>query len=117
LSEIAQSHIQSMRMLIDEMDVYICEPHIDLLQNRSWNEAYCTAHPGYEYAVFFPDGGNVLLDVSAATGRSLSIRWLDIRKRAWTGAAAPIQVEGNGLVHLITPAEEGYWAALVKVES
>jgi hypothetical protein len=106
-----------MRMLTDEMDVYTGEPHNDLLQNRSWNEAYCMANSGCEYAVFFPDGGNVLLDVSAVSGQSLSVRWLDIRRPAWTGAALPVQMRDDGLVPLITPTEEGYWAALVQAES
>ena len=57
-------------MLTDEIDIFTCEPHNDLLSNRSWNEAYCTANPGVEYAVFFPDGGNVLLDVTATGGQA-----------------------------------------------
>jgi hypothetical protein len=107
-----------MRMLTDEMDIFSCEPHNDLLQNRSWNEAYCTAHPGVEYAVFFPDGGNVLLDVSATGGKPLTARWLDVRKSRWTGEATRVKVEGGGEssipLRLITPTEEGYWAVLVK---
>ena len=86
-----------------------------MLQNRSWNEAYCTAHPGVEYAVFFPVGGNVLLDVSAASTESLSVRWLDIRKRTWAGPARSVQTEGEAWLRLVTPTEEGYWAALVQV--
>jgi hypothetical protein len=116
LSEIAQAHIRSLRMLTDEMDVFICEPHNDLLRNRSWNEAYCTANPGVEYAVFFPDGGNVLLDVSAATGKSLTVRWLHVRQSQWAGEALPAQVEDGTLLRLVTPTEEGYWAVLVKAE-
>jgi hypothetical protein len=115
LKEIAQSHIQSMRMFTNEIELYDCEPHNDLLHNNSWNEAYCTAHPGVTYGVFFPDGGNVRLDVSAAAGHSISVRWLDIRKWAWTGEPVPCQPEPQGSLPLITPAEEGYWAALVQV--
>jgi hypothetical protein len=118
LNEIAQAHIRSMRVLTDDMDIFSCEPHNDLLQNRSWNEAYCTAHPGVEYAVFFPDGGNVLLDVSATGGKPLTVRWLDIRKSRWTGEATRVKVEGGVEssipLRLITPTEEGYWAVLVK---
>jgi hypothetical protein len=117
LSEIAQSHIRSLRMLTDEMDVFTCEPHNDLLQNRSWNEAYCTANPGVEYAVFFPDGGNVLLDASAAKkDKSLTVRWLHIRSSQWTGEASSVQVGDGTSLRLVTPTEEGYWAILVKAE-
>ena len=118
LNEIAQAHIRSMRMLTDEMDIFTCEPHNDLLENRSWNEAYCTANPGVEYAVFFPDGGNVLLDVSHAGGKPLTVRWLDIGRSQWTGEASKAEVaekiETDGFLRLITPTEEGYWAGLIQ---
>jgi hypothetical protein len=65
--------------------------------------------------VFFPDGGDVFLDVSAASGRPLSIRWLDIRRSEWLGDPAPRQPDASGSIRLVTPAEEGYWAVLVKV--
>jgi hypothetical protein len=118
LSKIAQAHIKSMRMLTDEMNIFTCQPHTGLLANRSWNEAYCIANPGVEYAVFFPDGGNVLLNVSAASGRSLAVRWLDIRKTQWVGRESVAEFEQVGsdtFLVLITPTEEGYWAALIKV--
>jgi hypothetical protein len=113
LNDIAQAHIRSMRMFTDAIDIFTCEPHNDLLQNRSWNEAYCTANPGIEYGVFFPDGGNVLLDVSAVGGKPLTVRWLAIRESRWMAKAAAIQSK-DGFARLITPTEEGYWAALVK---
>jgi hypothetical protein len=112
LNVIAQAHIRSMRMFTNALDIFTCEPHNDLLYNRSWNEAYCTANPSVEYGVFFPDGGNVQLDVSAAGGKTLTLRWLDIRQSRWSGAKA-VEPDEQGLLHLVTPAEEGYWAALI----
>jgi hypothetical protein len=88
LSVIAQAHIRSMRMFMDALTSSPARRTYDLLHNRSWNEAYCTANPGVEYGVFFPDGGNVQLDVSAAEGRPLTLRWLDIRQSRWSGAKA-----------------------------
>jgi hypothetical protein len=118
LSRIAQAHIKSMRMLTDEMELFLCEPRNDLLENRSWNEAYCTANPGVEYGVFFPDGGNVLLDVSQTFGKPLSLRWLDIRECRWTTELAETDrtalMEDKSRLRLITPTEEGYWAALIQ---
>ncbi len=116
LNDIAQAHIRSMRAFTDEMDLFTCEPHNDLLQNRSWNEAYCTANPGVEYGLFFPDGGNVLLDVGAAQATPVTVRWMDIRRSEWTGDASSGTCEGEGTIHLLTPAEEGYWAALVQAQ-
>jgi hypothetical protein len=103
-----------MRLLTGALDIFTCEPHLDLLANRSWNEAYCTARPGLAYAVFFPDGGDVWLDVSAAQGQPLAVRWLDIRQSKWVGEATSVTAEDDHL-RLLTPTEEGYWAVLVKV--
>jgi hypothetical protein len=114
LGAIPQAHIRSMRMFAAEVPVFDCAPHNDLVQNRSWNEAYCTALPGEVYGVFFTDGGNVLLDVSAAEGKALSAHWLDIRRSAWHGAPVGLETEGVGLVRLVTPTEEGYWAVVVR---
>lgn len=109
LGDIAQSHIRSMRMITDEMCIFRCEPHNDLLDRRGWNEAYCTAEPGKQYAVFFPDGGNVFLDVSAGKG-TWTVRWLDIRSSTWQD---PQQMDADERLTLATPQEEGYWAVLV----
>jgi hypothetical protein len=128
LNQIAQAHIKAMRMLTDELDIFTCAPHNDLLQNRSWNEAYCAARIGSdprsfgklrmtsEYAVFFPDGGNVLLDVAATGTKTLTVRWLDIRDGIWLGDPSLAELEGDRHLRLVTPTEEGYWAALVKAE-
>lgn len=114
LNTIAQAHISAMRQVTDAMDIFRCEPHLDLLGERSANEAYCLANPGIEYAVFFPDGGHVLLDVSAAGDRPLTARWMDIRQHAWM-ADAQVATPVDDHLRLTTPREEGYWAAVVKV--
>ena len=113
LSEIAQAHIRSLRAVTDAIDIFTCEPHNDLLSERSWNEAYCTAHPGVEYAVFFPDGGNVLLDIGAAEGKRLRVRWMEIRRSEWSKEEV---VEKGERLRLETPAEEGYWVAVVEMK-
>ena len=112
LGQIAQAHIRSLRTVTDAIDIFTCEPHNDLISERSWNEAYCTAHPGVEYAVFFPDGGNVLLNVGAAEGKKLRVRWMEIRRSEWSRDEV---VETGKTLRLETPTEEGYWAAVVEV--
>lgn len=112
LNEKAQASIRSARMLTNAIDIFTCCPRVDLLSNRSYNEAYCLANPGVEYAVFFTDGGDVRLDVSALAEPALEVRWLHIMSSAWR------QVETlypqNGQIRLLTPEDNGYWAALVK---
>ncbi len=115
LSEIPQSHLKSMRMFTTTLDIFSCKPDNALLNNRSWNEAYCTANPGVQYAVFFPDGGNINLDVSAASGKSFNVRWFDIRSSSWMDENKVEAFSAQGWLPLITPCEEGYWAVLVSV--
>jgi hypothetical protein len=108
LGDAARTHIKSLRLLTDAMNVYTCEPRNDLLRNREANEAYCLAEPGRQYAVYFPDGGSVTLDVSALPGR-VEIRWMDIARGAWL---EPLTRTGGGSLELETP-DRGHWAALV----
>lgn len=112
LGEIARKHLRSMRMFTDELDIFVCEPACELLSRVSWNEAYCTARVGAAYGVFFCDGGDVDLDISAVGDREVVLRWLDIRESRWVSAQTFI-CEISPL-RLITPRPEGYWAAVVK---
>jgi len=104
----AQRHIRSARLLTDAMNVFACAPRDDLLSERSPNEAYCLAEPGKRYAVYFPDGGEVKLDVSGISGR-LQVRWLDIARSVWQESQ---QIQGGATLDLKSPAN-GHWAALV----
>jgi hypothetical protein len=110
LSEKAQANIRSMRMITGEMDIFACAPHNDLLGDREPNEAYCIAHPGSEYAVYFPDGGEVTLDIGGLE-KPVTCRWLEIMRSAWN---EPIRVEtGSPLLKLQCPSQ-GHWAVLVR---
>jgi hypothetical protein len=109
LSPRAQTVITSMREVTNAFDVFRAAPRKDLLHDREPNEAYCLAEPGRHYAVYFPDGGAVTLDVSAARGR-LSVRWLDISRAAWHG---PGTAAGGGMLELSAPGP-GHWAVLVQ---
>jgi hypothetical protein len=108
LSPRAQATLRAARTLTEAMTVFACEPRNDLLSDRQPNEAYCLAEPGKQYAVYFPDGGLVKLDVSTAKG-TLQVRWLDISRNAWQ---QPQSVTGGGTLELKTPGT-GHWAVLV----
>ena len=115
LSKIAQAHLKSMRMITDEMDVFRCEPNNELLSNREDNEAYTFAHPGKEYAVYFPKGGSVDLNLSVgkrSDAETVKIRWLNILKSAWTTEQ---EIPFSDSITLSTPTES-HWAVLVQVK-
>ena len=88
-----------MRMITGEMDVFTCEPHNDLLSNRADNGAYTIANPGKEYAVYFPKGGSVDINLSLdekKDAKTVTIRWLNIRKSEWKKQEEnPLQREYN----------------------
>ncbi|MHC4394486.1 MAG: hypothetical protein ACYS1A_02410 [Planctomycetota bacterium] len=126
LSEKAQANIRSMRMLTDRMNIFQCRPHNDLIDidkddcagcsrtdesspARYPNEAYCIANPGTEYAVYFPEGGEVMLDITALK-KPAKIRWLNVMKSQWI---KPRDVRTKDYLLLLCPSQE-YWAVLVK---
>ncbi len=113
LSKLSQANIKSMRMITDEMDVFSCEPHNDLLSNREENEAYVLANPGKEYSVYFPKGGSVALHLGAVEktdADTISIRWLNIRKAEWENEQ---EIPYSDSITLSSPTES-HWAVLIK---
>jgi hypothetical protein len=110
LSELAQAHIRSMRMLTDELDVFTCSPHPELIHDDiGWgSEAYCLADPGRAYTVCFPSGGATRLDCSAAGGE-VAVRWLDVRASSW----AHEDRLPSGRNTWLTAPSGAFWAALV----
>ena len=100
-----------MRTITDEMDVFTCEPHNELISNRADNEAYAFANPGQEYAVYFPNGGSVDIDLSTGT-KKLTIRWLNISKSQWTQEE---EIPVSDSITLSAPTED-HWAVLIQLK-
>ncbi|MBN2325916.1 MAG: hypothetical protein JXR73_02090 [Candidatus Omnitrophica bacterium] len=107
----AQAHVKSMRMLLSRIDLSTCAPDAQsrLLQDRSDNEAYLTFDPGKQYALFFPDGGEVGLDLTQTPGK-FTCKWLDIMKSEWRPGE---DLTGGRIAPIRTPEEKGYWAAAI----
>jgi predicted O-methyltransferase YrrM len=104
LDERAKAHLRSLRLFAAEFDFFRAEPDAEsrLISARQPNEAYLTLVPGRQYAVYFPDGGEVVLDLSGAEG-SFGLRWLDIAAGRWEdagtvqgGSKVPLQAPGKG---------------------
>jgi hypothetical protein len=111
LSETAQAHIQSARMLTDAVNVFACEPHNDLLSGREENQAYCMADPGREAAVVFFREGEVVLDTSGLAGE-LRVRWLNIPEHSWLEPQRAARADRLRLRTLLA----GMQAVVVEVE-
>lgn len=82
LGDTALAVIHDMRMATDRIDFFNALPHNDLLNDREENEAYCRAVPGKDYLVYFPEAGEVELDVSGS-GSGLTVERLEILTGNW----------------------------------
>lgn len=113
LSDKAVACIRAARKLESIIPLWTIDPAQSLLSSRDKNEAYAAAEPGTAYAVYFPSGGEVILDVSDAIG-SLKGQWIDID----SGEIGPTgEYQGGGTIKL-SPPDKGNWAvAIVKADS
>ncbi|MFN3999009.1 hypothetical protein [Algoriphagus sp.] len=104
-SDLALSHINSMRMLTETIDIFTCKPSNGLMTGKEPNEAYCLANENSEILVFFPKGGEVVLN---PTKGRYEVQWMDILSSIWLPSTY-LDLPGN----LITPSD-GFWAVKVK---
>ena len=111
LSELAQTHIRSMRMFADRFDIFTAVPANNLLSEREPNEAYCLAAEGSHYALYFPDGGDVMVDLSSLPGET-ELYWINITESVWLENQP---LNGGGKVSITTPSK-GQWAAVIQAK-
>ena len=111
LSDLAQIHIRSARLFAEAFDLYRAEPDSQngLLHGRADDEAYLTRVATEQYAVYFPDGGSVGLDLGS-DGATYGVRWLNIEDSAWRDADP---MASDGVVDL-TPPANGHWLVVLK---
>jgi hypothetical protein len=106
--------IRSAREVTSAVDVFSCEPHNDLLEDRQPNEAFCLADPGKQYAVYFPQAGEVALKVKKGP-IDIRLRWYAIDEGRWASSSEQ-DVPADRSLRLKTPGP-GQWAAIVEVLS
>lgn len=113
LSPKAQKIIQSMRWIVDGMDLGNIKPNNSLITDREDNEAYLLAAPGKSYALYFPKensgNGEISLDLTGISG-DWKLKWLYVPEAAWKGEE--LTVKGGGTI-LIKKPSEGHWTAII----
>lgn len=111
LNDRAQAHIRSARMLLDEFDIFRATPDVksERLADRDPDEAYLTFIPGEASILYFPDGGDVRLNIKNEH-TPCTVRWLDIEKSSWHKATP---VAGDPWIGLVSPGS-GNWAVIIK---
>lgn len=108
LSSLAQRHMHSMRMFTQRMNVFDSKPANHLLLNRDADEAYAMADVPDRYAVYFPGGGSVGLDLPGS-GKRLSAKWLNISSSQWSEES---WLEG-GATLVLNPPGSGPWVVVL----
>jgi hypothetical protein len=110
LSQPAVASLRAARKLESLIRLWEVEPANQLLSHREDNEAYLAAQPGRAYALYFPGGGAVGLDLKEATG-PFDVHWIDIGSGDW----GKREVLAGGTVVAVTAPARGQWvAAIVK---
>jgi hypothetical protein len=110
LSPQASASLQAARKLESLVRFWDVAPQNELLAERSENEAYLAASPGRAYAVYFPDAGQVVLDLAGHAG-PWRLRWIDVASGAWGPEAT---LDGDAPTPLAAPGQGGWVAAIVK---
>lgn len=108
INDKAVACIRAARKLESLIPLWSVRPANDLLSDRQPNEAYLAANAGRAYAIYFPAGGVVSLDLSGAKGQ-LVARWIDVDTGQW-GRAQPIRAGGK---IRLEPSGTGNWAAAI----
>ena len=78
-------------MATDSIDFFQANPVNELLNNREENEAYAIGNSRQEILVYFPDKGEVNLEIPM---KKCEILWIDVNKASWE---KPKVENGKGL--------------------
>lgn len=112
--------IRAAGLMTTMIDPWELSPHMELLSDRSENEAYLAANPGEAYALYFTHGGSVGLDLTDASG-TLGVTWISISEGITTRttstkvyARTKDSIEGGTVVTLSAPYKGGWVAVLGK---
>jgi hypothetical protein len=113
LNDKAVACIRAARKLESLVPLWSVTPANELLTEREPNEAYVACEQGRSYAVYFPTGGAIRLDISAATG-PLMAHWINID----TGEFGPQErlTRGDGKVRLSPSSNQNWAVALVAAD-
>ena len=111
LDEAAQQVIRAARHFTANFDVFHSEPLPKALSDREENEAYCLAVADRAYALYFPQGGEVVLALPREA-RLYTLRWFDPRRDEFLESQVSDSTESSW--RLKSPATGSTWLALVE---
>lgn len=101
--------IRAARKLESKIPLWSLKAANELLSDRESNEAYLAADPGRAYSVYFPAGGEVRIDLTAAKS-PLTAHWINIDSGEWGTAE---EIDANEHCKLAPPGKGNWVAAIV----
>lgn len=108
LSEKAKASIRAARKVESLVPWWELTPAVERLGEREPNEAYAAFSPGKACVIFFPDGGEVSVDLKDLP-RKMRVRWINISDGNW-GPEESISPGGRALLR---PPRKGPWVAVI----
>lgn len=104
----AVASIQAARKLEDLIPLWTVNPANHLLSQRKPNEAYVASSEN-AYVIYFPAGGEVMLD-AAANGSKFMVHWINIDSGQ---ATKRHEVESTNSRLRLSPPSKGNWVAAI----
>ena len=111
ISDRALAHIKSAQLLTNEYDFFTSQPDVNfsLLKEREADEAYLASNADRDMVVYFPDGGQIVVDFTRFAGAYI-LKWLNLEGANWYSEK---EIQGGRPQELATPFA-GQWIALFK---
>lgn len=109
----ALAQIKSAKLLSENYNFFSSSPDADfsLIKNRDSNEAYLASNKQADLIVYFPDGGDIKVDLTGFPG-IYKIKWLNIEGSNWYSEE---EITGGNIIRIKSPFSGG-WLALLKKE-
>jgi hypothetical protein len=110
LNEKAKASIQAVRKIEKDVKFWEIDPMMHLVYDREDDEAYVSAKEGEKYVLYFPEDGNIKLDLNAFR-YAFAMKWINIA----TGEYGPEStIQGGEAVNMSTPSNEGWFALITR---
>lgn len=111
LSKLTMNSVEAVREIEKITPFWFFTPNNSMLLNRDANEAYLTFKEGETYVVFFPDKGEVGLELTEYDA-DFTLKWLNVREGEWCFES---KIRGGKRVVLTTPGNNQWVVVVTKV--
>ncbi len=113
LNDKAVACLKAARKLESLVSMWDVEAANHLLSERDPNEAFLAALPGKYYALYFPAGGEVGLDLFGFE-HDMCLRWINIDTGEWGDEE---KITGGKTIIIHSPGTENYAAVITAEEN